>query len=53
VTSGGLPRRSRLSRAAPVDELSALGAGYLGLAAARTRTATIPRPPLRVPALNR
>jgi len=43
----------KLSRAALVDELTALGAGYLGLSAARTRTATIPRPPLRVPALNR
>jgi Zinc-binding dehydrogenase len=38
---------------AEVDELTALGAGSLGLTAARTRTATIPRPPLRVPALNR
>lgn len=43
----------KLSRAALVDELTALGAGYLGLAVARPRTATIPRPPLRVPALNR
>lgn len=43
----------KLSRVALVDELTALGIGYLGLAAARTRTATIPRPPLRVPALNR
>ena len=43
----------KLSRAALVDELTALGIGYLGLSAARTRTATIPRPPLRVPALNR
>ena len=38
---------------AEVDELTVLGAGSLGLTAARTRTATIPRPPLRVPALNR
>jgi AcrR family transcriptional regulator len=43
----------KLSRAALVNELTALGVGYLGLTAARTRTATIPRPPLRVPALNR
>jgi AcrR family transcriptional regulator len=43
----------KLSRAALVDELTALGIGYLALSAARTRTATIPRPPLRVPALNR
>jgi AcrR family transcriptional regulator len=43
----------KLSRAALVDELTALGTGYLGLAVARPRTATIPRPPLRVPALNR
>lgn len=43
----------RLSRAALVDELTALGAGYLGLGPARARTATIPRPPLRVPSLNR
>jgi AcrR family transcriptional regulator len=43
----------RLSRATLVDELTALGVGYLGLAAPRQRTTTIPRPPLRVPALNR
>jgi AcrR family transcriptional regulator len=43
----------RLSRPRLVEELSALGAGYLGLPTPRTRTATIPRPPLRVPALNR
>jgi AcrR family transcriptional regulator len=42
----------KLSRAALVDELTALGVGYLGLPPARARTATIPRPPLRVPALN-
>jgi AcrR family transcriptional regulator len=43
----------RLSRPKLVEELTALGAGYLGLPTARTRTATIPRPPLRVPSLNR
>jgi AcrR family transcriptional regulator len=43
----------RLSRPALVDELTALGVGYLGIPTARTRTTTIPRPPLRVPALNR
>ncbi len=43
----------RLSRPKLVEELTALGVGYLGLPAPRTRTATIPRPPLRVPALNR
>jgi AcrR family transcriptional regulator len=43
----------RLSRPALVEELTALGIGYLGLAPGRTRTATIPRPPLRIPALNR
>ncbi|MFL5971836.1 MAG: hypothetical protein ACJ750_05595 [Gaiellaceae bacterium] len=45
--------RGREGPSALVDELTALGAGSLGLAAARTRTASIPRPPLRVPALNR
>jgi AcrR family transcriptional regulator len=43
----------RLSRPRLVEELTALGTGYLGLPTPRTRTATIPRPPLRVPALNR
>jgi AcrR family transcriptional regulator len=43
----------RLSRPKLIEELSALGVGYLGLPTPRTRTATIPRPPLRVPALNR
>jgi hypothetical protein len=43
----------RLSRPALVDELTALGVGYLGIPTARTRTTSIPRPPLRVPALNR
>jgi hypothetical protein len=42
----------KLFRAALVDELTALAAGYLGLGAARARTTTIPRPPLRVSALN-
>ena len=42
----------KLSRAALVDELTALGAGYLGLPPSRARTTTIPRPPLRVPALS-
>jgi hypothetical protein len=36
----------KLSRAALVDELTALAAGYLGLGAGRARTTTIPRPPL-------
>lgn len=43
----------RLSRPKLVDELTALATGYLGLDAPRQRIATIPRPPLRVPALNR
>ncbi|HEX7255431.1 MAG TPA: hypothetical protein VF236_05830 [Gaiellaceae bacterium] len=43
----------RVPRATLVDELTSLGAGYLGLAPTRSRTATIPRPPLRVPVLNR
>lgn len=43
----------RLSRPKLVEELTALVVGYLGLPTPRTRTATIPRPPLRVPALNR
>ena len=43
----------RLSRPALVDELTALGVGYLAIPTARTRTTAIPRPPLRIPALNR
>lgn len=43
----------RLSRPKLVDELTALGVGYLGITTARPRIATIPRPPLRVPALSR
>lgn len=44
---------NRLSRPKLIEELTALAKGYLGLGPERERTATIPRPPLRVPALNR
>lgn len=43
----------RLSRPKLADELTGLAVGYLGLPSPRPRIATIPRPPLRVPALSR
>jgi AcrR family transcriptional regulator len=42
-----------LSRPKLIGELTAIGIGYLGAPVERTRTTTIARPPLRVPALNR